>query len=184
MNSTRVIATRAGTPTTIRRQRGAALAVVLILLLLMTLLGLASLRGTLLEERMGANLLDRGLAFQGAEAALRQGEALLAALPVPAAAFPGAGCAGGLCAAPIAGALDRWTDPGFAGWVNAAAPAAGSAAVQPQYFIESLGNGPNRPLCDELPDPDPQCISPRFRISARSSAVDRAQLILQSNFAP
>ncbi|ADV26703.1 hypothetical protein Psesu_0851 [Pseudoxanthomonas suwonensis 11-1] len=56
------------------RQRGASLVVVLILLLVMTLLGLAVLRGTLLEERMSANMFDRSLAFQQAESALREAE--------------------------------------------------------------------------------------------------------------
>lgn len=56
------------------RQRGASLVVVLILLLIMTLLGLAVLRGTLLEERMSANMYDRSLAFQQAESALREAE--------------------------------------------------------------------------------------------------------------
>lgn len=55
-------------------QAGASLVVVLILLLVMTLLGLAVLRGTLLEERMSANMYDRSLAFQQAESALREGE--------------------------------------------------------------------------------------------------------------
>jgi type IV pilus assembly protein PilX len=55
-------------------QRGASLLVVLILLLVMTLLGLAVLRGTLLEERMSANMYDRSLAFQQAESALREAE--------------------------------------------------------------------------------------------------------------
>ncbi|MDR6840075.1 pilus assembly PilX family protein [Pseudoxanthomonas sacheonensis] len=55
-------------------QGGASLVVVLILLLIMTLLGLAVLRGTLLEERMSANMYDRSLAFQQAESALREGE--------------------------------------------------------------------------------------------------------------
>lgn len=163
----------------LQHRRGAALVVVLILLLLMTLLGLASLRGTLLEERMGANTLDRSLAFQAAEAALRQAETLLRGLP----AFPAAGCAAGLCAAPIGGAPDRWTDPAFNGWINAAV-IPGAAVVQPQYFIERLGNGPNTPGCDEVLNPDPQCFSPRFRISTRSVAAGRSQIILQSNFAP
>jgi len=56
------------------RQRGASLVVVLVLLLVMTLLGLAVLRGTLLEERMSANMFDRSLAFQQAESALREAE--------------------------------------------------------------------------------------------------------------
>ena len=57
-----------------RRQSGVALIVVLILLMVMTLLGLASLRGTLMEERMSANLFDRSLAFQAAESALREAD--------------------------------------------------------------------------------------------------------------
>lgn len=59
------------------RQKGAALIIVLLLLLVMTLLGLASLRSTLLEERMAGALYDRGLAFQAAESALRAGEAFV-----------------------------------------------------------------------------------------------------------
>ena len=167
-----------------RRQAGAALVVVLILLLLMTLLGLASLRGTLLEERMGANALDRSLAFQAAEAALREGEARLTAAPAPV--FPAAGCVAGLCAAPVpvAGVPDRWLDPAFAGWTNAVVNLGASAAIQPQYFIESLGNAVNTPGCDEGDPPDPQCFSPRFRVTARSTAAGRSQIILQSNFAP
>lgn len=55
-------------------QHGASLITVLLLLLIMTLLGLAVLRGTLLEERMSANMYDRSLAFQQAESALREAE--------------------------------------------------------------------------------------------------------------
>lgn len=65
-----------------RQQRGAALVIVLLLLLVMTLLGLASLRATLLEERMTGALFDRSLAFQAAEAALREGEAFVNAQAV------------------------------------------------------------------------------------------------------
>src|SRR3546814_12700111 len=67
---------KARLPRSAAQQRGVALVIVLILLLVMTLLGLASMRGTLLEERMSGNLFDRSLAFQAAEAALRPGEAL------------------------------------------------------------------------------------------------------------
>lgn len=61
------------------RQGGAALIIVLLLLLVMTLLGLASLRSTLLEERMTGAMYDRSLAFQVAESALREGEAFVTA---------------------------------------------------------------------------------------------------------
>lgn len=56
-------------------QSGASLVVVLILLVVMTVLGLAVMRTTLLEERMSANMYDRSLAFQQAESALREAEA-------------------------------------------------------------------------------------------------------------
>lgn len=55
-------------------QRGVALVVALVLLLVATLIGLASVRGTNLQERMTANMYDRSLAFQRAESALRAAE--------------------------------------------------------------------------------------------------------------
>jgi len=58
-------------------QSGAALIIVLLLLLVMTLLGLASLRATLLEERMSGALFDRSLAFQSAEYAMREAESFI-----------------------------------------------------------------------------------------------------------
>lgn len=60
-----------------KRQSGAVLAVALILLLVMTLLAVAALRGTLLEERMASGQLDRSYAFQSAEAALRAAESIV-----------------------------------------------------------------------------------------------------------
>ena len=45
------------------RQSGAALAVVLLMLIVVTLIGLASLRGTLLQERMSASAFDVRASF-------------------------------------------------------------------------------------------------------------------------
>ncbi|TVQ38948.1 MAG: hypothetical protein EA370_05305 [Wenzhouxiangella sp.] len=56
----------------ISRQRGAALFVALIMLLILTLLGLSSSNSSILQERMVANTFERQLAFQRAEAGLRQ----------------------------------------------------------------------------------------------------------------
>src|SRR5690606_36671528 len=56
------------------RQRGVALVVALVLLLVVTVIGLASMRGTSLQERMSANMFDRSLSFQRAEGALRAAE--------------------------------------------------------------------------------------------------------------
>jgi type IV pilus assembly protein PilX len=46
----------------------------LIVLLVMTLVGLSAARSTLLEERMSGSSTDNNVAFQAAEAALREGE--------------------------------------------------------------------------------------------------------------
>ncbi len=58
-------------------QQGAILIVALIMLLLVTIIGLASIRGTSLQERMAGNLRDQELALQAAEAALRKGESIV-----------------------------------------------------------------------------------------------------------
>jgi type IV pilus assembly protein PilX len=47
------------------------LVVALILLVVITLVGFAAVRGTLMQQKMAANLYDRQLAFQSTEAALR-----------------------------------------------------------------------------------------------------------------
>lgn len=167
-----------------RKQRGVALVIVLILLLVMTLLGLASMRGTLLEERMSANLLDRSLAFQAAEAALRDGEILIATMVANKTPLPTVGCTAGVCAIPVPSetTLDRWLDPAFTGWQNATADV-GTLAVAPQFFVEAMGDAPNWPGCDREAPVSANCLAPRFRVTARSAAADRAQVTLQSSFA-
>lgn len=54
-----------------RQQRGATLIVGLIFMVALTLLGVIAMKSTVLQERMAGGLRDRSLAFQSAEAALR-----------------------------------------------------------------------------------------------------------------
>jgi type IV pilus assembly protein PilX len=161
------------------RQRGVALAVVLILLLVVTLIGVASLRGVVLEERMAANQYDRSLAFQAAEAALRLGEKHVADhVPTPA---DGAACDAGVCPKPIEGDPPRWEaeDAWQSVEMEALGPLAGEA---PQYIIEYLGDtfpcDPNDPAGTAN-----EC--KRYRITARSQpgGEDRASVVLQSIYA-
>ncbi|TVR92242.1 MAG: hypothetical protein EA418_13395 [Wenzhouxiangellaceae bacterium] len=87
-----------------RAQEGAVLILALMFLLVLTLLGLASMQNTQLQERMAGNFADRNNAFQLAELAVRTAErnhrALLEAdaevlFPVwPAACPQNLGCAG------------------------------------------------------------------------------------------
>lgn len=169
-------------------QRGVALAVVLILLLVMSLLALASIRGTLLKERMSGNMLDRSLAFQATEAALREGEALAAGKP----ALPSSGCANGLCAKPLAATPPRWQAAGFwddgSGNWRETTVTIGTLTAKPRYIVELLDdNIPAKGSCttsiDVSPEASCQGSERRYRITARSLAQDRAEVMLQSIYA-
>ena len=164
-----------------RRQQGISLLVVLVLLLIMTLLGLAILRGTMLEERMAGNMYDRSLSFQAAESALREAELIVAASPTPTP--PASGCVNGLCSEPSVAATERWLDTSFNGWQQAPVlTGANPAPPRGEYFIEYMGLSPTWPGCDrQIPAPA-LCMAPSFRVTARSTAADRATVILQSNF--
>ncbi|MGK0674477.1 MAG: PilX N-terminal domain-containing pilus assembly protein [Halothiobacillaceae bacterium] len=178
-----------------RRQHGAALIVALILLLVMSILGISSVRTTVMEEKMAATSYDRSLAFQAAEAALRAGEAVALAQSTASprnAAFPNAGLytnantncetspcnnAQGLCAQPDPDCPPRWLDPRFSSWANA--PKVNEIAGTPQYFVEYLGN--NFPCTPGNATSPTNCS--HYRITARSNlGPERARVVLQSIF--
>lgn len=163
-------------------QRGVALVVVLLLLLVVTLLGLASMRGVLMEERMSAALMDRSLMFQAAEAALREGE------EVAAASFRSQytnACTGGKCGLPNPDKLETWVDrwklqaPPY---VTAATVESGDLDVTPEYFIEFMGLFPNWMGCDRSEPTPVGCMGPRYRITARARATGRGEVLLQSSY--
>lgn len=117
------------------RQRGIALVMGLIFLAVLTLLSVAAMRGTLLEERMAGNSRDRDLAFQSAELALRAGEAVLSGAVLPAFVT------GTPYTPRIAAGVQRdyWIathDWGAAAAAVAAAPA--NTAAAPRFVIEQL----------------------------------------------
>lgn len=66
-----------------RRQAGVALITGLIFLVMLTLIALAAMQSTTLEERMAGNARSRDLAFQGAEAAVRAAEVVLSGASLP-----------------------------------------------------------------------------------------------------
>ena len=61
----------------LNNQSGVVLVISLIMLMLLTLIGITGTQVTSLEEKMASNTRDQNLAFQAAESALREGEALL-----------------------------------------------------------------------------------------------------------
>lgn len=119
-------------------QKGAALAVALVMLLIVTLLGLSSMRSTVMQERMTANQYDRSLAFQAAEAALRAAEVQIS----QNAAKIARDCAQGgvTCTAVPSSAEAGWQDVATSDF-----DAGNLFTGQPRYFVERMG---------EWPDPD------------------------------
>jgi type IV pilus assembly protein PilX len=177
----------------LHKQRGAVLIVALIFLLVMTMLILASVRGTVMQERMAGNLYDRSLAFQAAEAALREGERfVLETAPKPSAA----GCdTSGNCSKPDPAATpvwqdeDNWDEAHDAGDGHGHVIQIGDLPVPPKFLIELLADAmPEVNLCASTAiDPDAPCYAGpeglRYRITARSGESGRAVVILQSVYA-
>ena len=160
------------------KQTGAALLVALIMLLISTMIGLASIRGTTLNEKMSSNMYDRSLSYQAAESALRAAEARLESdqssgvvdctdinvrcPPTPASTFENE----------TAG----WTTVADSYLVNDEL-----LASKPQYYIERMGevggtdeldlassaNCANYAGCDQTPP-----LAAQFRITARSGIPD------------
>lgn len=166
------------------RQRGVVLAVALIMLVVITLLGVSAMQVTSLEERMAGNMRDRSLAFQAAEAALRDGERLLAQVALPA--FDGSN---GLYQAPAVGDPPVWMQadgrPQDAAFWNAngrtyAGTVAGVAA-QPRYVIEEIARlpGPGESVEAGTPIPD----ITYYRVTARATGGSAtAVVVLQSTY--
>lgn len=168
-----------------RRERGISLVIVLLLLIAMSLLGVAVLRSSAMQERMSANLRDRGIAFQAAEAALRyaQEDILGAGMLDPDDAWdvriptlddcvlhvsvcpPGEGPVW----SPVPAAAFDFADAGL--------------TAAPEYWIEYVGMGPSAPGgCEDTgPARELNCQNPIYRITARSRAEGRAEVTLQAN---
>lgn len=119
----------------LQRQRGMTLIVGLIMVLLMTLVGMAAIRGSGMQELMAGNMRDRNLAFQSAEAALRQGEEILEGATIPAFNGTPAGYVQAINGSTSTGFWDTY------GWSAGSVRTAMDikmVASQPQYVIEEV----------------------------------------------
>ena len=166
-----------------RHQRGFSLIVVLVLLIVMSILGIAVLRSSAMQERMSANMRDRSLAMQAGESALRfaQDQVLGVAADgwdkkVPVVAD---------CAATSICPPDR--PPFDVVWRQAPTLTTGGVQTTSEYWIQYLGTGPGyKGSCDTIPQ-SIDCQSPMFRITVRSPAgintAGRAVVTLQSTIA-
>ncbi|AHK80446.1 hypothetical protein M911_16365 [Ectothiorhodospira haloalkaliphila] len=160
-------------------QKGSALIVSLVLLLVITLLAVAGMQNTTLQERMSGNYRDRDLAFQAAEYALRSGEARLEAATLPS--FGGTE-PGLIQVLPGGHAVQVWN--GYS-WDSASATpvhtAAFDVASAPRYVVEQLPPmpDPQSSLAVDEPVGDIEV----FRITARATGgTADAVVILQSTY--
>lgn len=140
-----------------RHQSGMSLFPALMFLLVLAVLGMSALNSTLMQEKMVSNTKDANLAFQAAEAGLRDGEAdvqMNNAFWTPTTFS--SSCTNGLCTPPstwpspssldISKAID-WSNGGLTRTYGSqtAAPQLPDVAVPPQYVIERIPPPPGLP---------------------------------------
>jgi type IV pilus assembly protein PilX len=168
-----------------KRQSGSTLVAVMLLLLVTMLMAVALVRSSNLEERMAGGTRDRQLAFQVAEAALRDAEQVIANdtdgpfLPLRPGQF-NAACIGGMCrSTPDAPLWSGLTDADWTStktWVYGAAtgaPALSMAATSPRYLIEYQGT--LQPI-----EPGKPCVA-LFLLTVRARGSSAAtDVVLQS----
>ena len=144
-----------------KSQNGASLLVALVFLVILTMLGLMTFRVATLEERMAGNTRDRSVAFQAAEAALRDAESDVKCLKYDGSAATAkrgigcvsgmtgadASCTDGLCcsvsglaciepAAPVYQSKSMTAAPSVAYGTYSSAPSLTGVRAQPRYLIE------------------------------------------------
>jgi len=127
----------------------------LMFLLVLSVIGISTLNSTLMQEKMVSNTKDMNIAFQAAEAGLRDAEVDVSTNIDVGAVFS-ASCINGLCTPPstwpspssadISKVID-WNDSSKtrAYGVYTSAPALPTVATQPQYVIERLSPPPGLP---------------------------------------
>lgn len=168
----------------LKKNKGSTLLLVVIFIAVMSLVVIANMKSTVFQEKASSAQYDRSLSFQAAEAALREAEQRLAQRPV----FPETGCTAGLCAREedLTGlSAPLWQDDTVA-WSTSDDVVVSNddvdITVQPEYVVEAMGLAPNWPGCDrELPI-SPNCMSPNFRITAKTVEEGRSEVVLQSSF--
>jgi type IV pilus assembly protein PilX len=113
-------------------QQGVALVVALILLVVITLVGLAAVRGTIIQQKMASNMFDRQIAFQSAEAAMREAQSKLISNP---------GDVSRNCQSASVNCLANPFDSTGNTVITVSNYTASSVALgQPQYVVESMGS--------------------------------------------
>jgi type IV pilus assembly protein PilX len=132
-----------------QRQRGISMVVVLLFLVIMMGLGTTAIRTATIEEKLSGNERDQQIAFEAAEAALRDGERYARAALNAGSGFS-TGCANGLCL-PSASATTQWDT---VDWTGGIPRVYGSLTGAGTYPDSSISRAP-RFIVELLPDMTP-----------------------------
>lgn len=158
----------------LNNQRGVVLIAGLLILVILSLMGITTLQTSTIEEKMTSNMGQRQLAFQAAEAGLREAEVRLSGLggidstlPILPPASPGV--------TPVWDTTSRWTGANsqIASDLNASI-----YAEQPRYIVEELQI---MPVDDEVLDADnPVETETMYRVTSRGvGGSGTAEVLLQ-----
>ncbi len=164
-----------------QQQSGIALIIGLVMLLILTIIMIAAVQVTVLEERMAGNSQNQNVAFQAAESALREAEALIDSgavqfnpLKLSNGPFQNTStpvCVDGICGTTIP---LQSADLGAAAGKRTAVTGISTIAAEPEYVIELIRTDPSV---------DSSRIYATFRITARAWGEDVSSLVqLQSTY--
>lgn len=164
-------------------QQGVALVLALVFLVILTIMGLAAMGTTSLEEKMAGNAKDRNLAFQASETALLAGENWINA-QINKPGFPNN--AAGLYL-PSATATPVWDDTSlnWSGTSNLVVYSGGlqKVSTQPKYIVEDLGEVPEVGGSKVLPGAYKGKGNTVVRVTARGTGgTNAAQAMVQSTY--
>ncbi len=165
------------------RERGAVLVIALLMLLIMTILGVTAMQMSRMEERMAGNSRDINLAFQGAEAGLRNGENRLRVMTVRPTTCVTAPCSlwrrDQITVSKRDQPLSWWTTNGFEYGVAATAEVT-DVTRDPMIVVEEVGFVPDSLTVGHGP-PEGRNF---YRVTANSSgASNTAEAVLESTYA-
>lgn len=149
-------------------QRGAILVISLLFLLVLTLIGISSMQGTTMEEKMSGNMRDRSVALQATETAARDGEAYIESVASPAAFDGTSGRFGLNNTAPNPFLAATWTSN-----TTSRAGTAIPGLTTPRYFVRyngTLVNDSNSLKINTYGNSKPGDVS-TFEITARGTGI-------------
>lgn len=159
-------------------QRGVSLVVALIFLIILTILGLTAMRVATMEERMSGNSRDRSLAFQAAEAALRDAEADIECIKFGTPPDPRSACISGMTGADAACTKGLCCNLSGLACVEPSTPVYSSKSLSAAPSVK-YGDATGASALTGLPFPPRYLIEPfilnevnHYRITARGYGVN------------